>query len=77
MIQTKFDPQDCPLPLDFFERKYQVSRTTIWRYRTAGLPALGVGAKTFIRESDFVAFLEKMHGTTISAAPSKKGQHEQ
>ena len=71
MNVTTFDPKDTPLPLDFYERKYQISRTTLWRYRKAGLPAIGVGAKTFIRESDFVAFLEKMRGQTVSAAPLK------
>jgi hypothetical protein len=37
------------------------------------LPAVGVGAKCFVRESDFVAFLEKMNGQTVSAAPLKPG----
>ena len=46
MKMTLFDPKDTPLPLDYFERKYHISRTTLWRYRKAGLPALGVGAKT-------------------------------
>ena len=71
-MKTIFDPKDTPLPLDYFERKYQVSRTSLWRYRKAGLPALGVGAKTFIKESDFVAFLERMNGQTVSAAPISK-----
>lgn len=68
-MNTSFDSRDTPLPLSYFESKYQLSRVTLWRYRKAGLPAVGVGAKTFIRESDFVAFLEKMNGQTISAAP--------
>lgn len=68
-MHETFDPRDTPLPLDYYERKYNVSRTTLWRYRKAGLPAVGVGAKTFVRESDFVAFLEKMNGQTVSAAP--------
>lgn len=71
MINT-FDPRDVPLPLDYFERKYQLSRTTLWRYRRAGLHALGVGSKWFIKESDFCAFLERMNGQTISAAPNKE-----
>lgn len=69
MHPFKFDPKDCPLPLSYFEGKYKTSRVTLWRYRKAGLPAIGVGAKTFIRESDFVAFLERMNGRTVSAAP--------
>ena len=69
LMHETFDPRDTPLPLDYYERKYNVSRTTLWRYRKAGLPAVGVGAKTFVRESDFVAFLEKMNGQTVSAAP--------
>ena len=73
MLANTFDPRDTPLPLDYYERKYNVSRTTLWRYRKAGLPAVGVGAKSFVRESDFVAFLEKMNGQTVSAAPFKQG----
>jgi len=73
MSMNTFDSRDVPLPLDYFERKYNVSRTTLWRYRKAGLPAVGIGAKCFVRESDFVAFLEKMNGQTVSAAPLKPG----
>ena len=69
-MSTNFNLNDTPLPLPFYEKKYQVSRTSLWRYRRAGLPAIGVGAKTFIRESDFIAFLEKMNGKTV---PSAKG----
>jgi hypothetical protein len=68
-MSDTFDHRDTPLPISFFERKYQISRVTLWRYRKAGLPAVGVGAKKFIRESDFVAFLEKMNGQTVSSAP--------
>jgi hypothetical protein len=70
-MSATFDHRDTPLPLDYFERKYNVSRTTLWRYRKAGLPAIVVGAKCFVRESDFVRFLEKMDRPTISAAPLK------
>lgn len=73
-MSTSFDHRDTPLPLSYFERKYQLSRVTLWRYRRAGLPAVGVGAKTFIRESEFVAFLEKMNGQTVSATPLKSGR---
>lgn len=66
-----FNHNDCPLPLDYFEKKYRLSRTTIWRYRRAGLPGLGVGAKVFIKESDFVAFLQRVNGQTISAASNR------
>ncbi len=72
-MNTNFDYRDCPLPLSYFENKYRLSRVTIWRYRRAGLKAVGVGAKTFVRESDFVAFLERMNGKTISAVPVKPG----
>ncbi len=71
---TNFDPKDTPLPLAFFVRKYGLSRVTLWRYRTAGLSAIGVGAKIFIRESDFIAFLERMNGQTVSANPHKEAQ---
>jgi hypothetical protein len=70
-MNTTFDYRDTPLPISYFETKYRLSRVTIWRYRRAGLPAIGVGAKTFIRESDFVAFLERMNGQTVNATPLK------
>jgi hypothetical protein len=76
MTSTTFDPKDTPLPLSFFERKYGLSRTTVWRYRRAGLPALGVGSKTFIKESDFITFLMQMNGRTVNAAPTSGGSHE-
>lgn len=72
-MQTHFDPKDTPLPLDYYGRKYNLSRTTLWRYRKAGLPAVGVGAKTFIRESEFIAWLEKMNGQTVSVTANKTG----
>ena len=68
-MNAPFDYHDTPMPLDYYERKYGVSRTALWRYRKSGLAELGVGAKTFIKESDFVAFLERMNGQTISVAP--------
>lgn len=70
-MNTTFDHRDTPLPLSYFEGKYRLSRVTLWRYRKAGLPAVGVGAKTFIRESEFIAWLEKMNGQTVSATPLK------
>jgi hypothetical protein len=72
MIST-FDHRDTPLPLSYFEKKYSLSRTTLWRYRKAGLPSIGVGAKTFIKESDFVAFLERMNGSSVSATSLNLG----
>ncbi|GDY22798.1 hypothetical protein LBMAG56_41450 [Verrucomicrobiota bacterium] len=50
---------DTPLPVAFFLRKFNVSRTTFWRWETKhGLPVLQVGSKKFCRESDFIRFLE-------------------
>ena len=72
-MNTTFDHGDTPLPLSYYGSKYHLSRTTLWRYRNAGLPAIDVGAKTFVRESDFVAFLERMNGQTISPG----NDHEQ
>jgi len=72
MTPQPFDHRDTPLPLYFFERKYGLSRTTLWRYRRAGLPAVGVGSKCFVRESEFVTFIQKMNGQTVSAAPNEK-----
>ena len=71
-MQPGFDPKDTPLPLDYYERTYHVSRTTLYRYRKAGLPTLQVGSKIFCRESQFVSWLEKMNGQTVSAAPNKE-----
>ena len=71
MTAPAVDPRDTPLPLDYFEKKYRLSSTTLWRWRRAGLPAVGVGAKMFIRESDFCAFLARMNGTMVSAAPNR------
>lgn len=73
-MNIPFDHHDTPMPLDFFERKYGTSRTTLWRYRKAGLKAIGVGAKTFVKESDFVAFLERMNGQTVCANPLKTNE---
>ncbi len=68
-----FDPKDPPLPLEFFETRYQLSRTTLWRYRRAGLRAIGVGTKTFVRESDFVRFLGAMNDRRAPAtAPGER-----
>jgi hypothetical protein len=75
-MTTPFDPRDTPLPLDYFEHKYGLSRTTLWRFRRAGLPAIGVGSKVFVKESDFVAFLARMNGQTVSAAPLKTSTGE-
>lgn len=55
---NSFDAKDCPVPLQFFFKRYGVSRTTVWRWRKEGLPVSQVGAKLFCRESDFVRFLE-------------------
>ena len=55
---TAFDPKECPMPLDFFLNHYRISRTTAWRWRKRGLPTLRVGAKLFVREGDFLRFLE-------------------
>ena len=76
-MNSQFDHRDTPLPQDYFERKYGTSRVTIWRYRRAGLPAIVVGSKVFIKESAFVAFLESKNGLTINAAPNKEVQREQ
>jgi hypothetical protein len=62
-----FDYKDTPMPSSYFFRKYCISRVQFWRYRRAGLKAIAVGAKIFVRESDFVAFLERMDGQTVTA----------
>ena len=62
-----FNPKDTPMPMAYLQRKYEFSRTTGWRYGRAGLPVIRVGSKVFCRESDFVAFLERMNGRTVPA----------
>lgn len=76
IMSATFDHHDTPLPQEFFERKYGTSRVTLWRYRRAKLPAIVVGSKVFIKESDFVSFLERMNGKTVSAAPLKSETKE-
>ena len=55
---NSYDSKDCPMPFEFFLRRYAISRTTAWRWRARGLPTSQVGAKIFCRESDFVKWLE-------------------
>ncbi len=45
------------MPASYILRKYEVSRTTLWRWRRAGLPVLQVGAKLFIKEGDIAQFI--------------------
>jgi hypothetical protein len=73
-MSNTFHYPETPLPQRFFEHKYQVSKVTMWRYRRAGLPAIVVGSKIFIKESDFVAFLERMHGQTVQAPTTLKAR---
>jgi hypothetical protein len=70
-VNQPYNPKDCPMPLDFYLRRYDISRTTAWRWRKHGLPTLQVGSKVFVRETDFVAFLERMNGKTVSAVSLK------
>jgi hypothetical protein len=64
------------MPMSFLRRKDTFSRTTGWRYENAGLPVLRVGGKLFCRESDFVAFLEKMDGQTLPAKTCESTANE-
>lgn len=52
---------DLPLPAAYYERRQNLSRTTLWRWEQLGLRILHVGGKRFIRPSDFAAFLETVH----------------
>jgi hypothetical protein len=76
-MNTNFDHRDTPLPTSYFEKKYQLSRVTLWRYRRAGLTSVVVGNKAFIRESEFVEFLYRMNGLAVSDSgeiiPKKEG----
>lgn len=69
----KTSPQDLPLPAEYICRKFNISRTTLWRWRRAGLSAQGVGAKLFIRESEVAAFIERMSRAS-DPTTSKEGQ---
>lgn len=53
-------PIDCPMPADFICRRLNISRTTFWRWRKAGLPVLTVGGKLFVRETQVIHFMERM-----------------
>ena len=66
-----FDHHDTPMPIHYFKSKYAISGTTLWRYRNAGLTSISVGKKLFIREFDFIAFLQKMDGQTVNVTPLK------
>jgi len=70
-MSNNFDHRDTPLPHSYYKRQHDVSRVTLWRYRKAGLPAVEVGAKIWIKESDFLAFVQKMNGQTVSAVSLK------
>ena len=48
---------ETPMPHTYLLKKYDLSRTTFWRWRKAGLPCQTVGAKLFVRESDIVRFI--------------------
>jgi hypothetical protein len=49
---------DTPLPTSHFQRKYGVSRTSLWRWEQLGLRILHVAGKRFVRPSDWCAFIE-------------------
>jgi hypothetical protein len=66
-----FHPKDCPMPLSFFLDRYDISSTTAWRWSKKGLPVLRVGAKLFIRESDWVRFLETQAASQALARARK------
>jgi len=60
--------QDTPLPAEFYQRRQNVSRTTLWRWEGLGLRILHVGGKRFIRPSDWTNFIESQHVQTRSEA---------
>ena len=49
---------ETPLPVPFYLGKYNVSRTTLWRWTKRGLRVMQVGQKQFVFESEFLRFLE-------------------
>jgi hypothetical protein len=60
-MSAPFDPRDVPLPVDYYIRTHDTSRTTLWRFEKQGLRILHVGGKRFIRPSDWTAFIEQQH----------------
>ena len=70
MNDQAFDPHDPPMPHTYLLRKYNVSRTTFWRWRThRGLPCQVVGAKIFVRESDLARFIAEQDSKTKETQP--------
>lgn len=67
-----FDPRDVPMPAGYIMRKFGLSRTTLWRWRSSGLPSQGVGAKTFIKESDVVAFIAAQSAQSAQTEGAKQ-----
>lgn len=68
---------ETPMPHTYLLKKYDVSRTTFWRWRTErGLPCQTVGAKIFVRESDIVRFLaaQDAHQKTSPISPDEHVQ---
>ncbi len=57
---------ECPLPADFIMKKFGLSRTSLWRWRKAGLPCQSVGAKLFLKESDVARFIAEQDAKTKS-----------
>jgi len=58
MKSTTLSVPETPLPVPFYLRKYNVSRTTWWRWTKRGLRVMKVGQKQFVTESEFLRFLE-------------------
>lgn len=59
---------EVPLPCSYIQKKFGLSRTTLWRWRCAGLPVQQVGAKLFIKESDVVRFIAEQDAKTKATA---------
>ena len=65
-----YDPQLTPMPAGYICKKFGLSRTTLWRWRTRlGLPARSVGGKLFVKEADVIAFIESQSGNAKGSQP--------
>ena len=60
---------EIPMPHTYLLKRFNVSRTTFWRWRKAGLPCQVVAAKIFVKESDIVRFIAEQDTLRKTTSP--------